>query len=145
MPLGPKPLGVGIDVLSWKRTQRFLASHSFPLIDRLLAPSEQALLKNAADPVSVFARLFTAKEAAMKAFGDSWVEEGRFRQIEILMGDQDQFRVSVRPKNKKGAVPKKGDRPLFSALFSEAEGSFFKTPNGIGARLVLWSKEGSSS
>lgn len=126
MPPGRRPLGVGIDVLSWKRTERFLASHSLPLIDRLLAPSEQALLKNAHDPVSLFARLFTAKEAAMKAFGDSWVEEGRFRKIEIVLEDKDRFTV--------GAPSGKG---------IEAEGDFFETPNGIGARLVLWSEKNS--
>lgn len=122
MPLGRKPLGVGIDVLSWKRTQRFLTSHSFPFIDRLLAPSEQSLLKNARDPVSLFARFFTAKEAAIKAFGDSWADVDRFRQIEIVLEDQNRFTVG--------------------APFCEAEGNFFETPNGIGAQMILWSVVG---
>lgn len=121
MPLGLKPLGVGIDVLSWKRTQRFLASHSFLLIDRLLAPSEQTLLKNAADPVPVFARLFTAKEAVMKALGGSWADVGRFQQITISLEGKNRFTMEAP-----------------SCKDIKAEGSFFETPSGIGARLVLY-------
>ena len=118
MPFGREIVGVGIDLVSWDRIERFLAEHSAGSLHRLLAPSEQKAFQDAPQPAAFFARCFAAKEAYFKARGDSWMGgENGFGQIEIVMNGKYEFGI---------------------ASDFQAEGKFFESPNGIGARVFLW-------
>ena len=114
---GEELVGIGVDSVSWGRIERFLNDHS-PVVERLLSPSEKKSFHTASDPLPLFARFFVAKEAYFKACNGFWLgPEAGFREIEISFEDASRFRV---------------------ACDFQAEGEFFKTPNGIGARVVIW-------
>ena len=83
---------------------------------RLLTPSELKIFKRTAEPLNFFARCFTAKEAYFKAKEGRWMGEEGFRQIEVIV-DENHFRVVSE---------------------FETEGEYFKTPEGLGARIFLW-------
>lgn len=115
---GSELIGIGVDIISWDRIERFLACHSFEFVKRLLKPSEQAAFLNAHAPARFFARCFVAKEAYFKARAGKWMGEAGFRGIETLMEDEDQFRIISND--------------------SRTEGRFFETSEGITAEVFVW-------
>lgn len=117
MSLAKGLVGIGVDTISWKRAERFLAHHSIEFAGRLLAPSEQATYQTVSRPVEFFARCFAAKEAFFKASEGSWMGESDFRNIEVLMEGKNRFRI-------RGGV--------------QTKGQFFEVPDGMGARVVVW-------
>jgi phosphopantetheine--protein transferase-like protein len=117
--IGNGPIGAGIDLVSWSRIARFLADHPKESLKRLLTPREQLAFQKTSEPVSFFARSFAAKEAFFKARGDSLVGEASFREVEVLMQGEERFQIARRND-------------------TWAEGQFFKSPNGIGAKILIW-------
>ena len=120
-----KIVGVGVDLISWKRIERFLAEHSFEDLKRVLTPSEQAEFQKAPSRTQFFARSFTAKEAYFKALEGRGMGTETFREMETRIESEDRFRIS-KPDS---------DETL------PGEGSFFPTPDGLGARVFIWEKE----
>jgi len=99
--------------------ERLVSHQPSRLLDRLFAASEKKAFRNARHPTQFFARCFAAKEAYFKASGGEWLGEEGFRSIEIVMEEEDRFRV-VHPH-------------------LTTEGKFFETPDGVGAQVLLWS------
>ena len=130
MPSRKKLLGVGVDVISWSRAERFLAAHAFEYLKRLLAPSEQKDFENSHHPVRSFASYFTAKEAYFKACGTNLLSLGEeeFRQIEIRIEGKRRFRLAANLSEDESSL--------------RGEGRFFETPNGIGAEIQMWRNHG---
>lgn len=122
MPLARKLFGIGIDLVSRSRIQRFLASHSRKSLRRLFTPSEQIAFGKTSHPVEFFARSFAAKEAYFKASGGIFLREEDFRETEVVMEGEREFCIA------KAGVPD----PL------RGEGRFFETPEGIGAQVLIW-------
>lgn len=114
--------GVGVDLISWSRAERFLTEHSFGFLKRLLTPAEQAAYQKASSPLHFFARCFTAKEAYFKACGGSGMGEEGFRNIETSIGKDNRFRIL------------RDD--------ARAEGNFFETSDGLGAGVTVWKERG---
>ncbi len=119
IPFSQKPVGVGVDLISWNRIKRLLREHPLKSVARLLSSKEQAGYETAPRPVEFFARCFVAKEAYLKASENLGFDEGRLRDIEISMEGNSRFRAKGSYRN---------DR--------HAEGNFFPTPDGIGAKLI---------
>ena len=120
MVLGKELIGVGVDQVSWSRLQRFLESHSQEFLARLLSPSEKENFLQAPDPLRTFARYFVAKEAYFKASGGVWMGGASgFAGIEV---DCDEEKFFVHEKD------------------VETQGKFFETPDGLGARALVWKK-----
>ncbi len=120
MRLGSEFVGAGIDLISWHRVKRFLSQHSFDFLKRLLTSSEQKSFKKSRSPLQFFTRCFTAKEAYFKACGGSAMGEAGFNQIETSLKRNNRFLASSAHLKVKG------------------EGSFFKSPDGIGAQILIW-------
>ena len=121
-----KIAGVGVDLISWKRIERFLAEHSSEDLKRVLTPSEQAEFQKApSSRTQFFARSFTAKEAYFKALEGRGMGTETFHEMEARMEGEDRFRISM--LDSRGTLP--------------GEGSFFSTPDGLGARVFIWEKE----
>lgn len=120
MPSNREIAGIGIDLVSWKRIERLIREHSLESLKRILAPSEQTAFQNASHPAEFLARCFTAKEAFFKARGGSWMGEENFREMEVVMKGRERF-----------SVHSNGVR---------TEGRFFKSPDGIGAQVLLWKR-----
>ena len=127
MQLGSEIVGIGIDLISWNRIERFLASHSFKYTKRLLTPSEQKTFRKTQSPAQFLARVFVAKEAYFKARGAKWMGEDGFRKIETLIQDEARFSVT--------------SPPLESGATFQTEGRFFPSPDGIGAEVIIWRKK----
>ena len=118
MHLGQELIGIGIDSVAWSRMERFLNRHPPEWVERLLSPTEQNFFRVASQKLQFFARSFAAKEAFFKASGGFWLgTEAGFREIEIRMEEGPRFHV---------------------ACDFRVEGKFFHTPNGIGARVLVW-------
>ena len=120
-------LGIGIDLLSWKRARRFLAAHSFEFLKRLLTPSEQKAFRKSGSPLDFFVRAFTAKEAYFKACGGNGLAEAGLEGIETRMKEGNGFEVLSSPFDPSGAL--------------WTEGRFFETSEGLGAEAVLWGRK----
>jgi len=125
MPLARDFLGIGVDLVSWSRIQRFWASHSQEFLERLLTPTEQSRLRRSSRPLDFFARSFAAKEATFKAGGAKKFAEESLREIEITLDGGTRFRA----------------RSHGHSNLIQGEGEFFETPDGVGARVTVW-KEG---
>ena len=120
----PELSGVGVDVVAWSRIRRFLESHAFEFLKRLLTPAEQSAFRKSRSALQFFARVFAAKEAYFKAAGDPGMDEARFREIETRPGPGNHFVVGETKKNRWG------------------KGIFFETADGLGARVLIWEKGG---
>lgn len=128
MPLARKLFGIGIDLVSWSRIERFLASHSQKFLDRLLAPAERILFQKSSNAIEFFGRSFAAKEAYFKASAGIALSEADFGEIEIVMKDQLRFLVSTSSPQ---PSPPGGER-------EKGEGEFFETLDGVGAKVIVW-------
>jgi len=127
MRSGKELVGIGIDIISWSRIERFLAAHPLKSLKRLLSPSEQKAIRRARSIVQFFGRCFTAKEAYFKACGLNAMGEADLARIETQRKRGNWFRVS--------------SRFFSSGRGLRSEGKFFETPNGIGAQVLLWRGE----
>ena len=124
MRSGNELVGIGIDIVSWSRVERFLAQHSFEFLQRLLTPAEQEAFQRARSPLQFVARCFTANEAYFKACsGGGIMGEAGFNQIETSMKGKNQFRAV---SNSRSPAPR-----------LEGEGNFFESPDGMGAQILI--------
>lgn len=72
--------GTGIDIVSIERIRTIMESHGSRFAEKILSPGEKALIP-AANPHEFIAGRFAAKEALLKAMGDTLLG---FSEIEIL-------------------------------------------------------------
>jgi phosphopantetheine--protein transferase-like protein len=122
MPVEGDIFGIGIDVVSWKRIERFLSDYLPESLERILTAAEREAFRQSAHPVESFARFFTAKEAAFKAQSGAPTAEVGFQQIEIVLEGPNRFRVNPERASAPGEL--------------KTTGEFFETPEGIGALAV---------
>lgn len=115
-------LGIGVDLVSKSRIERFLANHTQEFLNRLFTPTEQISFQQSSQPVEFFARSFAAKEAYFKARGGIALREADFRETEVLMGEGTRFQV----------------RNSGASSLLRAEGRFFASPDGVGAKMMVW-------
>ncbi|HQO04251.1 MAG TPA: holo-ACP synthase [Spirochaetota bacterium] len=73
-------IGTGIDIVSIERIQTIVGSHGSRFAEKILSPAEQGLVPEK-NPFEFIAGRFAAKEALMKAMGDTLLG---FTEIEIL-------------------------------------------------------------
>ena len=73
-------IGTGIDLVSIERIQTIVGSHGSRFAEKILSPAEQGLVPEK-NPFEFIAGRFAAKEALMKAMGDTLLG---FTEIEIL-------------------------------------------------------------
>ncbi|MBI4115009.1 MAG: 4'-phosphopantetheinyl transferase superfamily protein [Candidatus Omnitrophica bacterium] len=133
MQSNKKLVGIGIDLVSWSRIKKFLASHSLEFLKRLLTPSEQIAFQRARFPHQFFARSFSAKEASFKACNGIVMGEENFREIEVSMLGDNRFHVAL------------GN--MGSECCLRSEGKFVEDSYGITAQVMIWksSRESPSS
>lgn len=117
MSLCSEIAGIGIDIISRPRIERFLNEHFSTDLSRLLSPLEFHSLQKGPDRNQLFARYFTAKEAYFKACSGVWMEREEFRKIEVQLEANGEFRIAGDPG---------------------ARGRFFETPDGLGAEVIVW-------
>ena len=119
MPSPKELVGIGVDAVSWNRVKRFLEEHPLESVERLLSNSERKIFRMTSEPLSFLARAFAAKEAYFKAANGVWLNHPvGFREIEIIPEEESRFHV---------------------ACDFETEGEFFEMPEGLGARVMIWS------
>ena len=118
MHFGKEIIGVGVDSIAWTRVDRFLKDHPPEFTDRLFTKAEQNSFRLTSSKRRFFARSVAAKEAFFKASGGFWMGgEAGFREIEIAMDGDSAFHIPG---------------PF------ETKGEFFETPEGVGARVMIW-------
>jgi len=125
-PLPPENaagVGIGIDWISWKRLERFLAEHPFEFLKRVLSSPEQTAFRKARSPLRYFGRSFAAKEAYFKAAELSGMGEEVLCQFEARPLGRNRFHIRTTPESRFKIPP--------------AEGRFFESREGIGAALML--------
>jgi holo-[acyl-carrier protein] synthase len=80
--------GIGIDLVEVERFRASLERGGQAFLDKLFTPGEQADCGGRADPAPHYAARFAVKEAAMKALGRGYGQEGvGFRDFELLKDD----------------------------------------------------------
>jgi holo-[acyl-carrier protein] synthase len=84
-------LGVGIDLIEIERVERALERRP-RLADRLFTPAELAYARERARPGRHLAARFAAKEAVIKALGQSVP----MRQIEVVSGEPPRLQLHGR-------------------------------------------------
>ena len=75
--------GIGIDLVSRDRMERFLEAHEESL-ETFFTCDEIAYCRSHRDETPYFAARFAAKEAVMKAIGIGMLEIGSLQEIEIV-------------------------------------------------------------
>ena len=121
MSSSQKLIGIGVDSVSWARIERFLSDHSPEFAERILSPSERKSFRSTSRRLRFFTRSLVAKEAYFKASGGFWLGgEAGFREIEIRI---------------------KGERFRVRAPHRKVDGHFFETPDGMGARAMIWASQ----
>ncbi len=119
-----KLAGLGIDVLSISRAEKFLAHRTRESLSRVLCPSEQKFFAKRLS-VLQFAKIFTAKEAFFKASQMPPSGLYGFSELEVKLLPQERFEIKwLRP-----AGLKKGPK---------ACGCHFVSPGYVGAQVILW-------
>jgi phosphopantetheine--protein transferase-like protein len=113
--------GLGIDLISLRRVQRFLKDHSLNTVRRLFSPLE--IKKRGKISPLYFAKMFAAKEAFFKALGTSVMGIEGFRKIAVTLLEKDRFNVQM---------------SLSPGRNTEAQGSFFRCGDFVGAQVLLW-------
>lgn len=111
--------GIGIDLVSVPRMQRFVKEHGRKAVQLL-----DSTRRKSSSKISVLrlARLFAAKEAFFKALGRSWMGLEGFRDIEVQSSPQGTFRVKY-PFLPEGA---------------QVSGRFFSGDRWAGAQVIIW-------
>lgn len=80
----PAP-GIGVDLVEVERFRSAIEKGGQDFKDRLFTPNEQASCENRADPPIHYAARWAAKEAAMKALGSGFAQDGvGFKDFELL-------------------------------------------------------------
>lgn len=114
-----KIAGIGIDLINLSRAERFLKTHSASRVKRLFSAEEQ---KSRAKLTPLrFAKIFSAKEAFFKTLNESWMGLEGFSALSVSLLSAGRFRVRVTGKSFK---------------YCEADGSFFKEGNLLGAQVI---------
>lgn len=76
-------VGLGTDIISVERITRILSKNASIFIDKICSPDEKRYLQSCADITSKLAKLWAAKEAAVKALGTGFIEGISFKDIEL--------------------------------------------------------------
>ena len=76
-------LGIGTDLARIQRFEDLLARRGEAISRRLLTPSEQAAMAQAAKPAAYLAKRFAAKEALLKALGTGLRDGLSWQQLEV--------------------------------------------------------------
>ena len=80
-------LGVGTDILDESRIARLVERGNARFLAHWYTPAEIALCDQSSRPERVAARCFAVKEATLKAVGVSFPGPIRWREIEVLTGE----------------------------------------------------------
>lgn len=116
--------GLGVDIVSAPRAERFLEGRSKESLARVLAPSEIRRFER--NPARFpFAKVFTAKEAFFKASQCPPGGVYAFSQVEVKLLPQDHFEIEWRPSGSRA-------RPV------RAFGCHFVNEAYVGAELIYW-------
>ena len=76
-------VGLGTDVVSIERIGELLRKYEGAFIERVCNDSEKGYLQSCADITPKLAKLWAAKEAAVKALGTGFIEGISFKDIEL--------------------------------------------------------------
>jgi len=76
-------VGLGTDIISVERITRILSKNASAFIDKICSSDEKRYLQSCADITSKLAKLWAAKEAAVKALGTGFIEGISFKDIEL--------------------------------------------------------------
>ncbi len=88
--------GVGIDLVEVERFRASMERGGQAFLDKLFSPAEQADCASRADPAPHFAARFAAKEAAMKAIGHGYGQDGvGFRDFELHREESGRPRLEL--------------------------------------------------
>lgn len=115
--------GVGVDLISRTRVEKFLHRHRDYARIRFLNRAEQRAYRTLS--FQDMAELFTAKEAFFKACGEVWMGLEGFQGMKMVQRDGDYFKMEWRPTQN----PRKVYR---------GEGYFFRSGDLIGAQAMIW-------
>ena len=89
-----KIAGLGIDLVSLKRTQRFLTQHSPSVCKELLGHFEHKFFRSGKISVRRWAKYFAAKEAYFKSLNQVWFGREGFSRVEIHPHSSHHFTAS---------------------------------------------------
>ncbi len=121
-----KVLGVGVDLVSITRIQKFLSQHPPARVARLLSETEKKRYRRKKLSAHTLAKIFASKEAFFKTLDEPWMGLEGFSSMETEFLSGGRFLI----KTVSGALAKNGPR--------EAEGTFFKAGKLLGAQVVRW-------
>ncbi len=76
-------LGLGTDIVSVERISKVLQHNEGAFIDRICSSDEKKYLQDCSDITAKLAKLWAAKEAAVKALGTGFIEGISFKDIEL--------------------------------------------------------------
>lgn len=76
-------VGLGTDIVSIERIAKLLSRNESTFIERICSSQEKKYLQSCADITPKLAKLWAAKEAAVKALGTGFVEGITFKDIEL--------------------------------------------------------------
>jgi holo-[acyl-carrier protein] synthase len=65
-------IGIGTDIVDIRRIQKLLDRHQASFVDKIFTQREQEKANSRKNPAAVYAKLFAAKEAFIKALGGSY-------------------------------------------------------------------------
>ncbi|MBC8327932.1 MAG: holo-ACP synthase [Planctomycetes bacterium] len=87
---------VGIDLVDVDRLRASIERGGQAFLDKVYTPAEQAYCGSRKDPAPHYAARFAAKEAAMKAIGSGFGQDGvGFRDFELLKDDAGRPRLEL--------------------------------------------------
>ena len=75
--------GIGTDIVSIERFQRFMDGGNLAIIERLFTQAERTKCEGRKDTASCFAARFAAKEACLKALGTGLRDGISWQDIEV--------------------------------------------------------------
>ena len=124
--------GIGVDIVSRERIQKFIARHSDMVVRRFLNPAERKTFKKIS--TKEFAELFAAKEAFFKGCGEAWMGLEGFQNMRITKRAGDRFEMEW--KSVRQPSSRKNTKAARSSY--RGEGCFFHDGDLVGAQAIVW-------
>lgn len=90
--------GIGTDIVSIERFQRFMDTGNSAIIERLFTPIERSRCGSRKDVASCLAARFAAKEAFLKALGTGLRDGISWQEIEVSNNDLGKPELSLSGK-----------------------------------------------
>lgn len=87
--------GVGVDIIEIGRIQHSIEQSGERFLEKIFTPHEIAYCKSKQDMYQHFAARFAAKEAMSKALSTGWVDQFRWKDIEVMNDRSGQPRITV--------------------------------------------------